>query len=128
LQNSHLLPQFDIYAASPEGSTSHKELFEISLKIILVKLSSLFLFQDFFAYLGIAARIAMGKLKLTAEPFERFWMLKYLDLKLDTDASYTTKTLGWEPLARLHISRRLMFLLARMKSNPMEWQVKMRLH
>ena len=66
----------------------------------------------------------MGKLRITSEPFEKFWMLKYLDLKLDTDASYTRQALGWEPLARLHINRRLMFLLARMKSNPMEWQIK----
>ncbi len=124
LQKSHLLPQFDIYAASPDGSTSHKELFEISTRNYFgVPVKPLFI-PRMLAYPGIAARIIMGKLKLTPEPFERFWMLKYLDLKLDTDASYTRQVLSWEPLARLNLMRRLMFLLARMKSNPLEWQVK----
>ncbi len=124
LQKSHLLPQFDIYAASPGGSTSHKELFQIATKDFFGKAVKPFFITKYLAYPGVAARIAMGRLKLTPEPFERFWMLKYLDLKLDTDASYTTQALGWEPLARLHINRRLMFLLAKMKSNPMEWQIK----
>ena len=124
IQKSHLLPQFDIYTASPDGSTSHKELFEISTKDFFGKSVRPFFIPKYLAYPGIAARIAMGKLRITSEPFEKFWMLKYLDLKLDTDASYTRQALGWEPLARLHINRRLMFLLARMKSNPMEWQIK----
>jgi len=124
IQKSHLLPQFDTYAASPDGSTSHKELFEIATRNYFgIRVKPIFI-PTLIAYPGVAARIIMGKLKLTPEPFERFWMLKYVDLKLDTDASYTRNVLGWEPLARLHIMRRLMFLLARMKSNPQEWQVK----
>ena len=124
IQKSHLLPQFDIYAASPDGSTSHKELFEIATRNYFgVRVKPIFI-PTLIAYPGVAVRIIMGKLKLTPEPFERFWMLKYVDLKLDTDASYSRQVLGWEPLTRLHIMRRLMFLLARMKSNPMEWQVK----
>jgi NADH-quinone oxidoreductase subunit G/[NiFe] hydrogenase diaphorase moiety small subunit/NADP-reducing hydrogenase subunit HndD len=114
IQKSHLLPQFDTYA----------ELFEIATRNYFgIRVKPIFI-PTLIAYPGVAARIIMGKLKLTPEPFERFWMLKYVDLKLDTDASYTRNVLGWEPLARLHIMRRLMFLLARMKSNPQEWQVK----
>ena len=51
-------------------------------------------------------------------------MLKYVDLKLNVDSSYTRKTLNWEPSPRHHIERRLLFLLARMKSNPVEWNTK----
>ena len=124
LQKSHTLPEFDIYSASPDGSTSHKELFEISTRDFFGTAVKPVYIPKLLAYPGILFRILLGKLNLTPEPFERFWMLKYLDLKLDTDSSYTRKTLNWEPLGRHHISSRLLFLLARMKSNPMEWHVK----
>ncbi len=32
IQQSHKLPSYDIYAASPDGSTSHQELFDIATK------------------------------------------------------------------------------------------------
>jgi len=48
-------------------------------------------------------------------------MLRYVDLKLNVDASYTRNALDWEPSPRYHIERRLLFLLARLKSNPVEW-------
>jgi hypothetical protein len=51
-------------------------------------------------------------------------MLKYVDLKLNVDSSYTRRVLSWEPSPRHQIERRLLFLLARMKSNPVEWNTK----
>ncbi|MDP1620746.1 MAG: NADH-dependent [FeFe] hydrogenase, group A6 [Bacteroidales bacterium] len=124
LQNSHVLPSYDVYAASPDGSTSHRDLFSIATKDFFgLPVKPIFL-PRVLAYPGIALRILLGKLKITPPPFERFWMLKYIDLKLDTDSSYTRSALGWEPLNRLHINRRLLFLLARMKSSPMEWHMR----
>ncbi|MEI6683876.1 MAG: NADH-dependent [FeFe] hydrogenase, group A6 [Bacteroidota bacterium] len=124
IQNTHHLPAFDVYAASPDGSTSHRELFGIATKDYFGTAVKPLYIPRLMAYPGIMVRILLGKLKITPPPFERFWMLKYLDLRLDTDSSYTRRTLNWEPLPRLHINRRLLFLLAKMKSNPMEWQVK----
>jgi hypothetical protein len=51
-------------------------------------------------------------------------MIKYLDWKLNTDASYTRKALSWEPTPRYHILRRLLFLIEKMKSDPGEWHRK----
>ena len=124
LKKSHVLPSFGVYAASPDGSTSHRELFEIATKDYFGTPVKPIFIPRFLAYPGIAVRILLGKLKITPPPFERFWMLKYLDLKLDTDASYTRKALEWKSLTRLNINRRLLFLLAKMKSNPMEWQMR----
>ena len=76
------------------------------------------------AYPGVILRTLMGKMKITPPPFEKLWMLKYVDLKLNVDSSYTRKVLGWEPSARHLIERRLLFLLARMKSNPVEWNAR----
>lgn len=58
------------------------------------------------------------------DSFERFWMIKYIDKKLDVDSSYTYSALDWQPTARYHLTRRLLFLLEKMKSYPDEWRVK----
>jgi len=124
LENSHVLPSYDVYAASPDGSTTHQELFGIATRDYFGTPIKPIFIPRILAYPGIAVRILLGKLRITPPPFERFWMLRYLDLRLDADASYTRNVLKWEPLSRLHINRRLLFLLAKMKSNPMEWQMR----
>jgi len=122
LQQSHLLPSFDVYVASPDGSASHKELFELATHDYFGEGIKPIYIPGYLAYPGIILRNLLSRLKLIPPPFEKLWMLKYLDLKLDTDASYTRKVLNWEPSPRYHIRRRLLFLLAKMKSNPYEWQ------
>ncbi|MBN1198478.1 MAG: NAD-dependent epimerase/dehydratase family protein [Bacteroidales bacterium] len=124
LQKSHLLPPFDIYAASPDGSTCHRELFELATHHYFGKVIKPIHIPRLIAYPGIILRDFLGHLHVTPPPFEKLWMLNYVDLKLDTDASYTRKTLEWEPSARYHIRRRLLFLLAKMKSNPYEWKAR----
>jgi NADP-reducing hydrogenase subunit HndD len=124
LKKSSELPSYDIFAASPDGSTSHKELFEIATRDYIGQSVKPIFIPRLLAYPGIFFRIMLGKLKITPKPFERYWMLKYVDLKLNIDSAYTRKRLDWDPTPRNHIKRRLLFLLARMKSNPIEWQAK----
>lgn len=124
IYKSHNLPLFDIYAASPDGCTSHKELFDIANRDFFGETIKPICIPKLIAYPGVFIRIMLGKLKLTPPPFERYWMLKYIDLKLNVDSSYTRSALNWAPSARYNIERRLLFLLARMKSNPVEWHQK----
>jgi len=124
IQQSHHLPSFDIYAASPNGCTSHRELFEIATKDFFGEAVKPIFVPKIIAYPGIFFRILLGNLHLTPPPFERYWMLKYVDLKLNVNSTYTSKLLNWEPTQRYQIERRLLFLLARMKSNPVEWHAK----
>lgn len=124
VQKSHLLPAYDIYAASPDGCTSHKQLFGIATRDFFGEPVKPIYIPKRIAYPGIFFRILLGKLKLTPPPFERYWMLKYLDLKLNIDSSYTRQALNWEPSPRYLIERRLLFLLSRMKSNPVEWHAR----
>lgn len=121
---SHVLPAFDVYAASPDGSTSHKELFDIATRDFFGEPVKPVFIPKLLAYPGIFFRIMLGKLRITPPPFERYWMLKYLDLRLNINSTYTRKVLDWEPSSRYHIDRRLLFLLSRMKSNPIEWHQK----
>jgi len=124
IQRSHLLPSYDIYSGSPDGCTSHQELFEIATRDYLGVAVKAIHVPKFIAYPGIIFRSMLGKLGITEMPFERLWMLKYLDLKLDVDSSYTRNILQWEPSSRYHITRRLLFMLAKMKSNPIEWHAR----
>ena len=124
IESSHQLPVYDIYAASPDGCTSHNNYLKYATRDFLGESLKPIFIPKLLAYPGIFFRILMGNLKMTPPPFERYWMLKYVDQKLNVDSSYTRKILSWEPSQRFHIKRRLLFLLSRMKSNPMEWHVK----
>src|SRR4030042_6872713 len=58
------------------------------------------------------------------KPFERPWMIKYLDTKLVVDSSYTMSALRWEPSPRNDLKRRLLFLIENMKNHSVEWNVR----
>jgi nucleoside-diphosphate-sugar epimerase len=119
------LPEFDIYNASPNGSTSHKELFQISTHYYFGEAINPVHLPKYFAYPALVLRRLLKIFMLTSkEPFEQFWMIRYIDKKLNIDSSYTQSILGWQPTARYHLKRRLLFLLEKMKSHPDEWRVK----
>ena len=49
-------------------------------------------------------------------------MLKYIDSKLDIDASASRRLIEWEPTARYLLKRRMLFLIENMKNNPSLWE------
>jgi NADH-quinone oxidoreductase subunit G/[NiFe] hydrogenase diaphorase moiety small subunit/NADP-reducing hydrogenase subunit HndD len=124
IQKHHQLPVYDIYAASPDGCSSHKTLFELATRDFFGEPVKPIHIPKLIAYPGIFFRILLWKAGLTPQPFERYWMLKYLDLKLNVDSSYTRQALNWAPSTRYMIERRLIYLLSRMKSNPVEWHAR----
>jgi hypothetical protein len=82
-----------------------------------------FFIPKFIALPGVIFRDFIGRL-IGKRPFERPWMIKYLDCKLDIDAAYTRQALKWETTPRYHVLRRLIFLIEKMKSDPFEWHRK----
>jgi nucleoside-diphosphate-sugar epimerase len=125
IDNAAQLKSFDVYVASPDGSTSHRELFEIATRYYLGESVKPIFLPNIIAYIGILVRMLIQKLHLTSEEyFEKLWMLKYTDLVLNIDSSYTREELSWSPTPRYHIVRRMLFLLEKMKSHPEEWLVK----
>jgi nucleoside-diphosphate-sugar epimerase len=117
------LPKCDIYMASPDGCTSQKELYDIAVRYNLGRRKNPIFFPKWFTYLGVLlldrAGVIIGK-----RPFERPWMIQYVDFKLNVDASYTHKKLNWTLNPRFDIRRRLLFLIEHMKSEPYEWHRK----
>jgi len=119
------LSEFDVYNASPNGSTSHKELFQISTRYYFGEAIKPFHLPKYLAYPALVVRRFLKILKLTTkEPFEQFWMIRYIDKKLTVDSSYTQLILDWQPTARYNLKRRLLFLLEKLKSHPDEWSLK----
>jgi nucleoside-diphosphate-sugar epimerase len=119
------LPAFDVYSASPNGSISHKELFEISTRYFFGEMIKPINLPKLLAYPALVLRRLLKSFKMTCdEPFEQFWMIRYIDKKLEVDSSFTQAVLNWQPTARYHLTRRLLFLLEKLKSHPDEWRVK----
>jgi len=123
LQKSDELPIIDTYIASPNGSTSHKELYDIATKLFFGKIKFAIKMPILIARIGVRARYCLGKL-IGRLPFERPWMTDYIDLRLSTDASYTMQNLNWEPSPRRLIERRLLHLVEHLRGLPIEWYSK----
>lgn len=125
IDKSEQLPDFDIYNASPDGSTSHKEIFEVSTHYFFGRSVKPIYLPKYLAYPALVVRKIFQFLKLTSDnPIERFWMIKYIDKKLAVSSAYTQASIDWHPTPRYHLTRRLLFLLEKMKSHPDEWQLK----
>ena len=123
LQQSDNLPQLTTYVASPNGTVTHQELYEAATKYFYGEPKKAIKMPKFIALPGIIARTFIGDL-LGEKPFERPWMMKYIDRKLVVDANQTFETLDWETSSRNDIKRRLLFMIENMKNHLVDWTVK----
>ncbi len=110
----------EVVQASPDGATSHRELFEAATAYYYGTARKAIGMPRLLCGPGMLARDVAGRL-LGDRPFERPWMAKYIDLELTVDASRTRARLGWQPRSRLEIVRRIPFLLENYKTDPVEW-------
>ena len=117
------LPELDTYLASPNVVTSHKALYEVATKFYFGKDIRPIFVPKWLAIPGVCARDFLGRL-IGKRPFERPWMMKYIDLKLQLNSDYTQQVLNWKPTGRFHILRRLLYLIEKMKSDPHQWEIK----
>lgn len=123
LNKTKTLPDFDIYLGSPDDCVTHLELFNKATRYFYGKHIKPFFMPKFLALPGVILSDLIGRI-IGNRPFERPWMMKYIDLQLDIDPSYTSNTLGWKPTPRYHILRRLLFLIEKIKSDPNEWHFR----
>ncbi len=119
------LPAFDTFIASPNGSITHRELFKTAARDYFGKETAPLFLPKYIAYAGLIFRTLLRKCRIAyQDSFERLWMLRYLDMRLDTDSTYTQKVLGWKPTPRYFIQRRMLYMLDKMRSHPFEWKIK----
>ncbi len=124
IEKTNKVEPYTTYIASPSGFTTHNELFETVTRDFYGQSVNPMFIPTLLAYPGLVVKKILGRLHLVSTPFEKFWMLKYVDMQLSVNADQTMKTLKWKPTPRYHILRRMIYLLVKMKSHPNEWLLK----
>jgi nucleoside-diphosphate-sugar epimerase len=123
LREHERLGNGETVVACTRGCTSHRKLFELAARAYLGVEKRPVLLPTQVCGLGMLAMTALGR--VTGHmPFERLWMYRYIDRKMEVDASRTFSRLGWSPSSRYQIERRLPFLIERLKSEPVEWHAR----
>ena len=114
------LDDFSIYLASSDNPISLKELFQFSTRHYYGREKTPIFIPKLFAKVGVLVRDLWGKMS-GHRPFERLWMIEYIDKSFPTDCSYTKNTLGWQPKNRHQLPRRLLHLIENLKTRPDKW-------
>ena len=115
----------EVVIASPDGAVNHLALYEAATLCYYGYRRRPLLMPKLLCGPGMWARDLAGM--VTGErPFERPWMARHIDMALTVDASRTRQRLSWSPVPRLHIVRRLPFLIENFKTDPLEWNKRNR--
>jgi nucleoside-diphosphate-sugar epimerase len=113
----------EVVIASPDGATSHRELFEVATEAFYGQPLRPIFIPRLLVRPGIYARMLLGK--LTGQtPFERPWMADFVDREMWVDASRTRSRLGFAPRPRLGILERLPLLVDNFRAYPAEWHLR----
>jgi nucleoside-diphosphate-sugar epimerase len=112
-----------VLITSTKGSTTHRKLFKLATKYFYGKERKPILMPKFLCALGIYV-IDFIKTVLRKESFEKPWMIKYIDKQLNILNDKTSEITNWAPNPRLSIEKRFPFLIERMKSEPLNWQLR----
>jgi len=122
IDNHNRLSSLDIILASPDGCRSHNEIHRIATRYYSGQAVQSYHIPVWLAAIGILALQSINLLLKFEQPFERLWMIKYIDSRLDVDASASRRLIEWTPTARYLLKRRMLFLIENMKSNPNLWE------
>lgn len=114
------IPPGEVLLASPDGATSHREIFDAATLLHRGRRRRALHVPRMLCGPGIAVQQALGSL-IGQRPFERPWMARYVDTRMTVDGRRTRERLGWAPRPRLELLRRLPFLLENRKLDPHEW-------
>ncbi len=114
------LPRIGTYIASPNEPVSHRELFIRATRFYFGETKKPVFMPKSIAALGVYGMDLFGKIT-GKRPFEKPWMMRYIDKQLRVDSRQTRNILDWEPTERYTITRRLLYMTERMKSYPYEW-------
>ena len=119
-QRNSEIEQREVLIASPSETLSHLDLFDLANMDYHGHRRRPIFMPKSLARIGVWGRDLMGRL-LGNRPFERPWMISYVDTDLAVDASRTYRRLEWRPRKRLLLQRRMPFIVEHLKTNPNEW-------
>ncbi|MBR9978045.1 MAG: NAD(P)-dependent oxidoreductase [Bacteroidetes bacterium] len=123
MERSDALPHMSMYNASPSHTTSHEDLFCSATRYLFGEACTPVHIPRLLALPAVAVRQFVLDL-LGRPPFERTWMMRYIDRDLLVDASRTHRELDWTPTPRYDLKRRMLILIENMKSHPETWRLR----
>lgn len=115
--------RLEVVTASPDGAVSHAELFMAATQQYFGQERRAIHVPKPLAGLGIRARDLLGRIR-GRRPFERPWMIDYIDRRMDVDASATRALLDWRPEPRRAILARIPFLVENFKNARVSWNAR----
>ena len=120
IRQTNQLPDYHILIAGSNGFSTHKELYDLSVRYSSGQVKTPFFIPKWFAYIGVIGMNFMGWF-FHVETFEKPWMINYIDTQMNIDSSKSRELLSWEPIPRYHVMRRFLFLIENMKTDPYHW-------
>ena len=120
IKKSQDLPRLSVFIASPSGTVTHNDLYHLSTQFYFGQDVKALHMPRYLATIGVAIRQWIGDIR-KKPPFERLWMMEYIDKQLVIDASKTYRLLDWQPTPRLEIARRLLFIIEKMNNQLEAW-------
>ena len=116
------LGSHELFLASQHGAVLHNDLFPIIRKAVSKSSSDQPIFvPPAAAKLGLALQLAWGIITRSM-PYERLWMLDYVDRPWVADTTHTRETLHWDCSEGLGIRARLPRMLARFVDDGPQWE------
>lgn len=123
LKKHNDIPPGEVLVISTEGSTAHSDLFKLATRYYYGKERHPFFIPKLLCAAGIYVMHFIKKLT-GAENFEKPWMIGYIDKQLNVSVKKTYNLLNWIPNPRLLIEKRFPFLIERMRSEAITWQLR----
>lgn len=123
VEKCDVLEPGEVLLASPDGSTTHLELYQEATRSYYGSPRFPICIPRFLARPGIRMRERLGRITGNI-PFERSWMADYVDLRLDVNTLRTRRRIDWAPNPELHILKRILFMVENMRNNPEEWELR----
>jgi len=115
----------EVLLASPDGATTHLELYRAATEAWFGKPRRPIHISPDLAAAGVRLRELVGRLTMRM-PFERSWMVDYIDLKLTVDASQTRRRIDWAPNPSLKVLDSLREMTANLRADRREWVLRNR--
>jgi nucleoside-diphosphate-sugar epimerase len=113
----------EVLVVSTEGSTSHLDLYKLTTRYYFGYVGKPIYMPKIMCGLGIYV-LNFFKRLFNQEIFEQPWMIKYIDKRLTVKLNKTPETINWRPSPRLQIEKRFPFMIERMKSEFLTWEMK----
>lgn len=117
------LPRCCVYVASADDSFSHLDLFRAATHLYFGRDIKPIRIPKAIAVPGIVFRQFFGWIR-GRPPFERSWMVRYIDRTLSVDSRKTKAELDWTPAPRFNLLRRLLVLVENMKKYESVWRAR----